>query len=35
METSRLHTRAEDIERKVVEAAEEVAGAKTVALSEY
>ena len=35
MEVSRLQARAEDAERKAVEAAEEVVAAKTMALSEY
>ena len=35
MEVSRLQAQAEDAERKVVEAIEEVIAAKTVALSEY
>ena len=35
MEVSCFQARAEDSERKVVKAAEEVAVAKTVALSEY
>ena len=35
MEVSHLQAQAEDAERKVVEAVEEVAVAKTVALSEY
>ena len=35
MEVSRLQAWAEDAERKVVEALEEVVTAKTVALSEY
>ena len=35
MEVSCLQARAEDVERKVIEAAEEMVAVKTVALSEY